>query len=109
MNTKKKPEEILFLHFATWMAETHPGMGSPTVQEMQEETSIEQVCIPAMLEYGQAVAEQAVSIYSEYIHSAQVILEDGKPYMEVRLRWALPGQESPESRVMNINHDNRDA
>jgi len=105
----KTPQEILFLHFATWMAETHPGLGSPTIQDMQEETSIEQVCIPAMLEYGQAVAEQAVSIYSEYIHSAQVIREGGKPYMEMRLRWALPGQESPESRVMNINLANHDA
>lgn len=69
--------------------------------------SIPDIIIPALAEAfraGQAgAARKAVGIYSEYVHSAEVVTgEDGKKYMEMRLRWEVPGQESPESRVYGI-------
>lgn len=65
------------------------------------------IIIPALAEAfreGQAdAARRAVNIYSSYLHSAEVITgEDGKKYMEMRLRWYTPSQESPESRVYCI-------
>ena len=63
--------------------------------------------IPAMAEAFQEgqedASDKAVNIYSSYLHSSEVITgEDGKKYMEVRLRWEVPGQESPVSRVYSI-------
>lgn len=95
----KTPKEILFAHWKAWADATHSV--NATRRDL-EETGLPEVVIPAMLEYGQAVVEQAVSVYSEYFHSAEVIRDNGKSYMELRLRWELPCQESPASLVLNI-------
>lgn len=92
--------------FAAILARHLSGASLPLKAE-----SIPDIIIPALAEAfraGQAdAARRAVGIYSEYLHSAEVITgEDGKKYMEIRLRWEVPGQESPESRVYGIADEN---
>lgn len=86
----KKPEEILFLHFAAWVADIHLSMGSPTVQDMQE-TSIEKVCIPAMLEYASQVNAEAVRLLRD-LHD----LQNGPPLEKYREEWEETMQQVGE-------------
>ena len=104
----KNPIDILFAHWKAWADATHSV--NATRRDLKE-TGLAEVVIPAMEEYARLsfragmaeAAGKAVDIYSNYAHSAEVVVgEDGKKYMELRLRWQLPAKETPDGLVLSI-------